>query len=116
MKQEKYVSKQGYWRGRDSEKGVIVKNMKADKKAADDLNRAGIAGTTTPASRVKTKSAPPQTNESQLRYAIQEALKRKFSPLKEAEEMSSALLYQVVLVLSVSKPIRDIAGKLNRIP
>jgi hypothetical protein len=60
-------------------------------------------------------AAPPKANESQLRYAIQEALKRKFSPLKEAEEKSSALLYQVVLVLSVSKPIRDIAGKLNRI-
>jgi len=53
--------------------------------------------------------------ESQLRYAIQEALKRKLSPLKEAEEVSSAKLYQVVLVLSVTKPIRDIKGKLNRI-
>jgi murein DD-endopeptidase MepM/ murein hydrolase activator NlpD len=57
----------------------------------------------------------PQTNESQLRYAIQEALKRKLSPLKEVEEMSSAKLYQVVLVLKVSQPIRDIKGKLNRI-
>jgi murein DD-endopeptidase MepM/ murein hydrolase activator NlpD len=61
------------------------------------------------------KPSKTAANESQLRYAIQEALKRKLSPLKEVEEISSALLYQVVLVLSVSKPIRDIAGKLNRI-
>ena len=53
--------------------------------------------------------------EGDLRYIVREALKRKLSPLKEVEEMSSALLYQVVLVLNVTKPIRDIAGKLNRI-
>ena len=35
--------------------------------------------------------------------------------LSEAEEDKSVRLYQVVLVLTVSKPIRDIAGKLNRI-
>jgi murein DD-endopeptidase MepM/ murein hydrolase activator NlpD len=65
----------------------------------------------------KTYMVEPEAmmKESQLRYAIQEALKRKLSPLKEAGEMSSALLYQVVLVLSVTKPIRDIKGKLNRI-
>ena len=33
----------------------------------------------------------------------------------EAEEDKSVRLYQIVLVLTVSKPIRDIAGKLNRI-
>ena len=114
-KKEKYVSGKDivYWRGRDNEKKVIVAKMKADRKAADDRTRARIAKTTSPTA--KPQSAPAQANESQLRYAIQEALKRKLSPLKEAEEKSSALLYQVVLVLSVSKPIRDIAGKLNRI-
>jgi hypothetical protein len=35
--------------------------------------------------------------------------------LSEAEEESTARLYQVVLTLRVNKPIRDIAGKLNRI-
>jgi hypothetical protein len=63
----------------------------------------------------KSSTAAPPINEGRLRNAIQEALKRKLSPLKEVEEMSSAKLYQVVLVLSVTRPIRDIAGKLNRI-
>ena len=53
------------------------------------------------------------TNESLLRHTIQEALKRKFSPLKE--EVAPTQLYQVVLVLSIEKPIKDIAGKLNKI-
>ena len=35
------------------------------------------------------KPSKTAANESQLRYAIQEALKRKLSPLKEAEEKSS---------------------------
>ena len=35
--------------------------------------------------------------------------------LQEAEERTSAQLYQVVLVLTVKKPIRDIKGKLNDI-
>ena len=35
--------------------------------------------------------------------------------LSEAEDPASARLYQVVLTLRVNKPIRDIAGKLNRI-
>ena len=35
--------------------------------------------------------------------------------LNEVEEDKSVRLYQIVLVLTVSKPIRDIAGKLNRI-
>ena len=35
--------------------------------------------------------------------------------LSEAEETKSVRLYQIVLVLTVSKPIRDIAGKLNKI-
>jgi len=39
----------------------------------------------------------------------------KAEDLYEAEEKSSARLYQVVLTLRVNKPIRDIAGKLNRI-
>jgi hypothetical protein len=33
----------------------------------------------------------------------------------EAEEDKTVRLYQIVLVLSVAKPIRDIKGKLNRI-
>jgi hypothetical protein len=36
-------------------------------------------------------------------------------PMEEAVELSTVRLYQVVLVLRVNKPIRDIAGKLNRI-
>jgi len=112
MKDEKYVSGKNivYWRGRDYEKGVIVAKMKADRRAADDLNRTKIAKTTTPTA--KPQSAPA-TNESLLRHTIQEALKRKFSPLKE--EVAPTQLYQVVLVLSVEKPIKDIAGKLNKI-
>ena len=39
----------------------------------------------------------------------------RFVPVTEAEEDKSVRLYQIVLVLTVSKPIRDIAGKLNRI-
>jgi hypothetical protein len=35
--------------------------------------------------------------------------------LNEVEEDKSVRLYQIVLVLTVSKPIRDIAGKLNKI-
>jgi hypothetical protein len=37
------------------------------------------------------------------------------SGLREAEERTSSQLYQVVLVLTVEKPIRDIKGKLNDI-
>jgi hypothetical protein len=37
------------------------------------------------------------------------------SGLREAEERTSSRLYQVVLVLTIEKPIRDIKGKLNDI-
>jgi hypothetical protein len=51
--------------------------------------------------------------EALVRRVLREAIKKK--SLTEADEPSSALLYQVVLVLKVSQPIRDIKGKLNRI-
>ena len=74
--------------------------------------------------RQQNKPRSPTANSEEYTYdpdsgayrtSFQESLKKESAAPDSIKVSSSARLYQVVLVLKVSQPIRDIKGKLNRI-